>query len=51
VEDWKRMMDAAIAAEVAARMAAARAGVTDEQWTELYRTRYAQFVAEMVAAV
>jgi threonine aldolase len=33
------------------RRALIRAGVTDEQWSDVYRTRYAQFVAEMVAAM
>jgi hypothetical protein len=51
MDDWQRMMDNAIAAEVAARMAAARAGVTDEQWAELWRTRYAEFVDEMRKAI
>jgi hypothetical protein len=44
VDDWQRMLTDAVAAHIGARLAAAQAGMTDEEWSQLWQERYAEMV-------
>jgi hypothetical protein len=45
--DWQRMMESAILAEITARIAAARAGIGDEELARLWEARRAELAAVM----